>query len=225
MNTINESNEGTSRRPNRYRRMTPRELSEAIDKLGLSAGKIARLTGNQRKRILQWLEGTEEIPHIFHALVRVMLEFDDGVSFLLDLANEYIIEQEEPGPVETTPESEEVKELIESIGEVVPEALRVADVWEDENPGRRSQFRYAIREFKRINRSRTKNDPSNIDRLENIAGILGLGIDVNEWIAKQNMPYRQKISQRRRERQAREREIKKAMKPVWQDPWKKDGSE
>jgi hypothetical protein len=49
--------------PNRFRRLTPDQLSEAMDCLKLSANELARLGGHQRRRVLQWLEGQEEVPH------------------------------------------------------------------------------------------------------------------------------------------------------------------
>ena len=90
--------ERTATVPNRYKRIGPEELSAGLDRLGLSAGKFARLVGTQRKRVLQWLNlddsRGEDIPHNVHALMRLMLQDPENLNRLIALADEYIEEED-----------------------------------------------------------------------------------------------------------------------------------
>lgn len=79
--------------PNRYNRLTAKELSAALDDLKLTAGQFARLSGSQRKRVLQWLEGIEEIPHNVTVLLS-LLKLPGSMKVALDITDEMIIEEE-----------------------------------------------------------------------------------------------------------------------------------
>jgi DNA-binding transcriptional regulator YiaG len=46
-----------------YERMTAAQLSQALDELGLTMRQFARLYGSAEKRIQQWLDGADDIPH------------------------------------------------------------------------------------------------------------------------------------------------------------------
>lgn len=99
MITINLEREKTSAMPNRYRRIGPEELSAGLDRLGLTAGKFARLVGTQRKRVLQWLNPDdargEDVPHNVNALLHLMLADPENMNRLLALADEYIEETDD----------------------------------------------------------------------------------------------------------------------------------
>ncbi len=84
--------------PNRYRRMSPEELSQALDDLHLSAGQFARLAGSQRKRVLLWLEKSdargEDIPHHIAVLCE-LLKLPGAMDIARRVTDEAIIETEE----------------------------------------------------------------------------------------------------------------------------------
>lgn len=46
----------------KFTRMTGAEFSEALNRLGLTAGQFRRLTGSSPKKVDQWLAGQEDIP-------------------------------------------------------------------------------------------------------------------------------------------------------------------
>jgi len=96
--TINLETEQRAAMPNRYKRIGPEELSAGLDRLGLTAGKFARLVGTQRKRVLQWLNlddsRGEDVPHNVNALLHLMLADPENVNRLLVLADDFIEEED-----------------------------------------------------------------------------------------------------------------------------------
>jgi hypothetical protein len=46
-----------------YERMTGREFSAALDRIGLTMRQFARLSGAREDRVQAWLEDCEDIPH------------------------------------------------------------------------------------------------------------------------------------------------------------------
>lgn len=49
-------------KPNSYTRMTSDEFNAAREALSLTQGDFCRLTGASRKKVMEWSEGTEDIP-------------------------------------------------------------------------------------------------------------------------------------------------------------------
>lgn len=51
-----------SEKPQKHRRMTSDEFNAARDDLNITQGQFARLTGANRKKVMEWSEGVEDIP-------------------------------------------------------------------------------------------------------------------------------------------------------------------
>lgn len=49
-------------RPLKHRRMTSDEFNAALETHHLSQGQFVRLTGASRKKVMEWSDGTEDIP-------------------------------------------------------------------------------------------------------------------------------------------------------------------
>jgi hypothetical protein len=82
---------------NRYRRISPADLSRALDDLGLSAGQFARLLGCQRRRVMWWLEGRpdkEPAPH-YVAWIVELLKLPGAMAIARQITDAAIVEEEE----------------------------------------------------------------------------------------------------------------------------------
>lgn len=86
---------------NRYkhRRMTPAELSAAVNELGLTAGNIMRLTGASRLTVENWLspptmEKGTDIPH-WLAVLLALLRLPGAMDEARRVTDERIIRERE----------------------------------------------------------------------------------------------------------------------------------
>lgn len=77
----------------RYKRMSPKAFSRALDELGLNSGTFARLSGAKVDRVVLWLRGEEAIPHHVAVLCSLMT-LPGGLQMAKDVTDHMI--QEEP---------------------------------------------------------------------------------------------------------------------------------
>lgn len=78
----------------RYRRMSAEELSQALDRIGLSARQFARLSGAQPKRVIYWLEDREDVAPYVPVLLALLEELPEAMQIARDTADDYILEEE-----------------------------------------------------------------------------------------------------------------------------------
>ena len=72
-----------------YRRMSAAELSAALDQLDLSARQFARVSGAQPKRVIDWLEGREDIaPYV--PVMLALMTLPGGIALARACAETYI---------------------------------------------------------------------------------------------------------------------------------------
>lgn len=79
-----------------YRRMTPAEISDALQRTGLSVGKFSRLIGARYNgpddsTVQKWLDGKQDAPTYLPALF-ALLALPGGVEAAREAAEAYIKE-------------------------------------------------------------------------------------------------------------------------------------
>lgn len=62
-----------------YRRMTGAELAVALAELELSPSEFATIDGTSQQRVMQWIDGEEDIPYHVTVLI-ALLRLPDGVE-------------------------------------------------------------------------------------------------------------------------------------------------
>ena len=61
-------------RPPQFKRMTSDEFNAAREACNLTQGDFCRLTGSSRKKVMEWSEGTEDIPVWVPVLFAAMID-------------------------------------------------------------------------------------------------------------------------------------------------------
>ena len=72
-----------------YERMTAAQFRQALDQVGLSEGRFARLYGVIPKRVRSWAAGEEDIPHA--ALVMLSLMTMPGAVDMAERVTDSVI--------------------------------------------------------------------------------------------------------------------------------------
>jgi hypothetical protein len=228
-----DSKHGTKSPPVRYEKLSGEEFRVLLNEANLDPQSFMYLYGTGPQRMQDWMNSAADIPHPVRILLEIFREFPEAINTARD-ATESVTSERWPGAVGRRNDAEkldsevlapEYADLVREIKKRLPEAIRVANIWElePENAERRHPIRIFIRLFDQIEmRKSGLSEEDRIHRLEDIAGALGLGMDVNDWIAEQNRERRADIEHARRVRAARERSIKRSLKPKWEDPWKKE---
>ena len=72
-----------------YERMTAAQFRQALEQVGLSEGRFARLYGTIPKRIRSWAAGEEDIPHA--ALVMLSLMTMPGAVDMAERVTDSVI--------------------------------------------------------------------------------------------------------------------------------------
>ncbi|TVR06650.1 MAG: hypothetical protein EA385_15135 [Salinarimonadaceae bacterium] len=67
-----------------YRRMTPDELSTALDRLDMTADELAKHVGSARERVIRCLKGQEDIPPSTFLLCRLWLDVPGALELTRD---------------------------------------------------------------------------------------------------------------------------------------------
>lgn len=81
-----------------YRKMTPAEISAALDHVGLSVGQFSRIigaryVGPKDSTVRDWLTGKKDAPAYLPALF-ALLALPDGVETAKAAAERYIFEED-----------------------------------------------------------------------------------------------------------------------------------
>ncbi len=72
-----------------YERMSAAQFRQALDQVGLSEGRFARLYGTVPKRVRSWAAGEEDIPHA--ALVMLSLMTMPGAVDMAERVTDSVI--------------------------------------------------------------------------------------------------------------------------------------
>lgn len=72
-----------------YERMTAEQFRQALEQVGLSEGRFARLFGTIPKRVRSWVAGEEDIPHA--ALVMLSLMTMPGALDMAERVTDSVI--------------------------------------------------------------------------------------------------------------------------------------
>lgn len=72
-----------------YERMTAEQFRQALEQVGLSEGRFARLFGTIPKRVRSWAAGEEDIPHA--ALVMLALMTMPGAVDMAERVTDSVI--------------------------------------------------------------------------------------------------------------------------------------
>lgn len=75
---------GKSGKPERYTKMTGPEFAVELAEAGITPTFLAYLYGTSQKRVLEWIDGVEAVPHP----VRILLRLFQADSRNIDLAEE-----------------------------------------------------------------------------------------------------------------------------------------
>ena len=76
----------------RYRyepRMTARELSKAMNALGLTARKLARISGARADRVEKWLRGEEDIPVYVQRDLWIWQQDEESYGLAIEWADQH----------------------------------------------------------------------------------------------------------------------------------------
>lgn len=73
---------GKTNKPERYTKLTAREFSEGLRLAGLTPSFFAFLYGTSQKRVLEWMDGSEDVPHP----VRILLALFQDKMANVDIA-------------------------------------------------------------------------------------------------------------------------------------------
>lgn len=85
----------------RYRRITAKELSTRLNRLGLTAKQFSRLHGSQRKRVIKWAtpkpgaDSEEPIPHSVAVLTTLLIEVPEAMAIARRVTEELMLEEED----------------------------------------------------------------------------------------------------------------------------------
>lgn len=200
---------GAGSKPTTVRRLTPQEFSDLLAAAELSPSEFALLWHTEPRRVNAWLDGTDNIPF--------------PISWALQLLqkpyNFAIVEQIVGSRSTAKPEYANRKRIHlnitgvrSSIEERLPEAERIADSWESEHPGESHAYRAVIDRYLEVADSKgIMNIRRQLDEFKSIAGQLGIGIDVNQEILRENAQFIEKIDQERRSRLAKQRKAAPAL--------------
>lgn len=81
-----------------YDRMNPRQLSDALNHLGLTMSQFCKHTGYSERKMEYWLKGEEPIPATMPVMVALML-LPGGLERAIEVSNHFIIKDEQGHPV------------------------------------------------------------------------------------------------------------------------------
>lgn len=90
-NTLNERSRFTYKHG--YRKMGGAELAVAIQKLGISPAQLAGICGTMQSRVLDWIDGKDQIPHTV-SLILAMCHVSGVLPMIVKFTNETIIDKE-----------------------------------------------------------------------------------------------------------------------------------
>ena len=87
---------GEDMRRYQYRKMTPAEISEALQDTGLTVGQFSRIIGARYNgpddsTVQKWLDGTQDAPTYLPALFALLM-LPNGVQRAREAAERYIVE-------------------------------------------------------------------------------------------------------------------------------------
>jgi hypothetical protein len=193
-------NEGITGKAVRHKKLTAAEFSALADKSNLTDEDIAYLVGTRPDRVAGWRTGAEDVP-FYLCWAMDLLEIPSNLERAIAIAQprapfrpEFISR----GRIHAS-----INAVTEAIRNAIPEAVRVAEVWERDNPGQMHPNRSLLAEFHSVQAAAGEmNIGRRLTALTAIAGSLGMGIDVNAEIEKANAPFIRKLDAERRERNA-----------------------
>ncbi len=76
-----------------YRRMGGAELAVELERFGISPSQFAGVYGTKQTRVLNWIDGAEDIPHSAHLLI-ALCNVPGALKMVEDFTNKTMIEKE-----------------------------------------------------------------------------------------------------------------------------------
>lgn len=76
-----------------YRKMGGAELAVAIEKLGISPAQLAGIVGTRQTRVLDWIDGIQDIPHTV-SLLMALCHVSGVLPMIVKFTNETLIDKE-----------------------------------------------------------------------------------------------------------------------------------
>lgn len=194
--------EGITGKPVTHRKLTGEEFRDLARRADLSDEDIAFMFGTRPERVAAWADGSNEAPFFVCwglALLETPQNFDHAISIIAPRA------KFRPEFTGRTRIQKHLAAVSAAVDAVRSEAVRMAETWERDNAGEHPN-RATLRRYDTIQGTAgLMNIARRLEALKEIAGQLGMGIDVNAEIEKANAPFMEKLAAERRARLAKQR--------------------